>query len=292
MKRQSYYQKHHRSDRERLASVFTGEDDTPEIKGMESFCHEGPYCRVCHDSMALFDYLLSIDHAHGLIMEERVLSDNLLHHLATAGPDLSTFQWLILKQAYAGTQHSEEGEVILFNDFSAFFKNPGWQHLQRLAIIQQEFTDKDLSLLSQCPYLSNLEELILTSNQITDQGIQVLAASPIAPQLKYLDLSSNRIGQEGLDQLLWSNDFPQLQELFLRDCQARYFNSHKMLPKSFQRLHLSGITIHLESLLRFQANHPQLDFQAGILPNGYPSQIANWFTPKETQDFVGWVGGG
>lgn len=175
------------------------------------FCHEGPYCRICHEPDILAEYLQIHTFCSGIIISENVLSYQLLDKLAQIGPNLPRFQWLIIKQAYESIQTNGAENPKLFSDFEAFFSNPGFQHLRRLAIIDQQISDKDLMYLAKSPFVNNLKELVLTNNRITKNGVHYLQESLNLPNLGILNLTSNKWEQKEEFFLLNSVNFSPIK---------------------------------------------------------------------------------
>lgn len=175
------------------------------------FCHEGPYCRICHEPTVLAEYLQVTTFCHGIIISENVLSYQLLDKLAQIGPKLPRFQWLIIKNAYASAQIHGAENPALFSNFEAFFSNPGFQHLRRLAIIDQQVSDKDLMYLAASPFFTNLEELVLTNNYITKNGVHYLQKSRNLSKLRVLNLTFNKWEQKKTVFLLKSLNFPPIK---------------------------------------------------------------------------------
>lgn len=194
------------------------------------FCHEGPYCRICHDPNILAKYLQLNTFCRGIIISENVLSYQLLDKLAQVGPKLPRFQWLIIKNAYGSMQIHGAENPTLFSDFEAFFSNPGFRHLRRLAIIGQQFSDKDLMYLAKSPFVTNLEELALMDNCITKNGVRHLQKSSHLPNLRLLNLTCNKWEQKEAIFLLNSLNFSPIKVINNRPPALQKWIS----PKSWQ----------------------------------------------------------
>ena len=278
-----------RHDREQRAITYDLWANFLEEPASKEFCHEGPYCLICHSQRDLVDYLASIPYAKGLVFRQIVLTHNLLSKLDALGSQMDSFQWLIINQAYAGDQLSKGDTLTLFKDFKALFSNSGFQYLNKLAIFSQEFGDEELLALTQSPYLKNLEELMLSHNRITAEGVQLILQCSNLQKLKVLDLSYNQLDYAAILELLYSNKLPELEELYLAGYpQLNYIPSKKM-KKGIRKVDFSGSRICFKFLKQFVEENPQLEVLSGFHGKGYPlSALIHWISHPELED-MSWV---
>lgn len=272
-------------DSKRKAIGYDVDFSYDEAHDSLDICPEGPYCQVCHDVNILADYLETTQYATGIVIEEQILSERLLDKLSLIGPTLERFQWIILKQAYGGTEVVVEGQPRLYDDFSSFFLNPGFQNIRRLGIISQKLSDKAMAFLGESPVFRNLRELIIPNNDLTDSGVEIICESSNFQKLCRLNLSYNKLSQKSFELLLNPANLPDLEELYLSGYSNFNFFPRK-IKKGLRILDISNINRSVSSMLPFLINNKEIDIRIGAFSKGYPSEISNWFNSRELDDFV------